>query len=594
MFSSLFPFLLLPLTFKRSIADSAPEISVEIYFTDYTIHRFKIDPFAPASCNWIPFHFLPGSKTITPHIFAITASPQLPPTVQLDSLDFSIHLGDNAIDCEDARRVLYRGDVAGEAYNLTLPYYAPDYFEDDIERAGRMELRERMFVRSDEDVLDLDEFGNRIWPLVELPDIPEEEEEEEKKPKGSKDTNNNSGKGRKDSSEYLFPGSLGGPDSDDYDDKYGPGFQGFGVPRNSPEQWRGRQELRREEAKEEEKEEEEREEEEKDDRERGFSYVSPPRGGGFSLQLQRRPPNRRQGPNSYSPRDNYYGLGNVADRIYQATGRTLRLRPGEHDPALDIDLSDPEMSAILFPSRQRNPVSQPPKLNTESANAKSDVEELDASPEIFNEDRPLERPLMAEFDAVLGQDANYGDNERLTQTSGEQEYESPIDMRGNFNYDAPDGDQEEGDPESPVIKKRSLSISPSATKRLHKRVIEVPEGQPGPVQLDFVEPDPVQPDPAEPTPSLGFDEPGQIAMDAQARLIQADRFLGFQEPYKLLEPPASFVIRAKFSEKKPVSDGYKFRELEDLPPPANYDPDDLLNLPDHLLEFLSRERQYKH
>ncbi|KAF3081415.1 hypothetical protein TWF103_003730 [Orbilia oligospora] len=544
MFSSLFPFLLLPLTFKRSIADSAPEISVEIYFTDYTIHRFKIDPFAPASCNWIPFHFLPGSKTITPHIFAITASPQLPPTVQLDSLDFSIHLGDNAIDCEDARRVLYRGDVAGEAYNLTLPYYAPDYFEDDIERAGRMELRERM--------------------------------------------------GRKDSSEYLFPGSLGGPDSDDYDDKYGPGFQGFGVPRNSPEQWRGRQELRREEAKEEEKEEEEREEEEKDDRERGFSYVSPPRGGGFSLQLQRRPPNRRQGPNSYSPRDNYYGLGNVADRIYQATGRTLRLRPGEHDPALDIDLSDPEMSAILFPSRQRNPVSQPPKLNTESANAKSDVEELDASPEIFNEDRPLERPLMAEFDAVLGQDANYGDNERLTQTSGEQEYESPIDMRGNFNYDAPDGDQEEGDPESPVIKKRSLSISPSATKRLHKRVIEVPEGQPGPVQLDFVEPDPVQPDPAEPTPSLGFDEPGQIAMDAQARLIQADRFLGFQEPYKLLEPPASFVIRAIFSEKKPVSDGYKFRELEDLPPPANYDPDDLLNLPDHLLEFLSRERQYKH
>ncbi|EGX49428.1 hypothetical protein AOL_s00078g461 [Orbilia oligospora ATCC 24927] len=591
MFSSLLPFLLLPLTFKRTIADSAPEISVEIYFTDYTIHRFKIDPFTPANCNWIPFHFLPGSKTITPRIFAITASPQLPPTIQLDSLDFSIHLGDNAIDCEDTRRVLYRGDVAGEAYNLTLPYYAPGYSGNDVERAERVELRERMFVRSDENALDLDELGNRIWPLVELPDIPEEDDDEGKKSKGDKDNNNNSGMGRKDSSEYLFPGSLGGPDSDDYDDKYGPGFQGFGVPRNSPEKWRGRQELRREEAKEEAKEEEEREEEEKDDRERGFSYVSPPRGGGFSLQLQRRPPNRRQGLGSYSPRDNYYGLGNVADRIYQATGRTLRLRPGEHDPALDIDLSDPEMSAILFPPRQRNPVSQPPKLNTESANAKSDVEELDASPEIFNEDRPLERPLMAEFDAVLGQDANYGDNERLTQTSGEQEYESPIDIGGNFNYDAPDGDQGEGDPDSPVIKKRSLSISPSATKRLHKRVIEVPEGQPGPAQLDLVQPDPVQPDPTEPTPSLGFGEPGQIAMDTQARLIRAGRFHGFQEPYMLFEPPASFVIRAKFSEKKPVSAGYRFRELEDLPPPANYDPDDLISLPDHLLEFLSRERQ---
>ncbi|KAF3242033.1 hypothetical protein TWF192_008802 [Orbilia oligospora] len=400
MRSSLLPFLL-PLTFKRVTADSAPEISVEIYFQDYTIHRFNVDPFAPANCNWIPFHFLPGSKTITPSIFAITASPQLPPTVQLDSLDFSIHLGDNAIGCEDARQTSYLGGVTGEAYNLTLP-------------------------------------------------------------------------------------------------------------------------------------------------------------------------------------------------IYQATGRTLRLRPGEHDPALDIDLSDPEMSAIIFPPRQRNPVSQPPKLNTESANAKSDAEELDASPEIFDEDRPLERPLMAEFNAVLGQDANYGDNERLTQTSGEKEDESPIDMGGNFNYDFPDGDQREGDPDSPVIKKRSLSTSPSATKRLHKRVIEVPEVQPDLAdQLELVQPDPVQPDPAEPTPSPGFGESGQIAMDAQAQLRRADRFVLSQEPYKLLEAPASFVIRAKLSEKK-VSDSYKFQELEDLPPLPNYDPEDLLNLSDSLLEFLSRERPYKH
>ncbi|KAF3187588.1 hypothetical protein TWF788_001812 [Orbilia oligospora] len=593
MRSSLLPFLL-PLTFKRVTADSAPEISVEIYFQDYTIHRFNIDPFAPANCNWIPFHFLPGSKTITPSIFAITASPQLPPTVQLDSLDFSIHLGDNAIGCEDARQTSYLGGVTGEAYNLTLPYYAPNFFERDIERARRMETRERTFVRSNEDMLELDELGNRIQPLVELPDIPEEEEEGEKSPRGNKDTNNNSGRGRRDSSEYLFPGSLGGPDSDDYDDKYGPGFQGFGVPHNSPQKWRGRQELRREEAKEEAKEEEEREEEEKDDREPGFSYISPPRGGGFSLQLQRRPPDRRRGPDSYSSRSNYYGLGNVADRIYQATGRTLRLRPGEHDPALDIDLSDPEMSAIIFPPRQRNPVSQPPKLNTESANAKSDAEELDASPEIFDEDRPLERPLMTEFNAVLGQDANYGDNERLTQTSGEKEDESPIDMGGNFNYDFPDGDQREGDPDSPVIKKRSLSTSPSATKRLHKRVIEVPEVQPDLAdQLELVQPDPVQPDPAEPTPSPGFGESGQIAMDAQAQLRRADRFVLSQEPYKLLEAPASFVIRAKLSEKK-VSDSYKFQELEDLPPLPNYDPEDLLNLSDSLLEFLSRERPYKH
>ncbi|KAK6504375.1 hypothetical protein TWF506_002576 [Arthrobotrys conoides] len=581
MLFSILPFLLLPLTFKESIANSAPEIAVEIYFTDYTIHRFKIDPFSPALCNWIPFHFLSGSTTLTPRIFAILASPELPPTLQIDRFDFSIHLGDNAIGCEDTRQTLFSGGVAGEAYNLTLPYFAPEYHENDVERARRMETRERTstFVRGNEGRLDFDEFGNRIRPLAEVP-----VEEEEEEPRNNQNNNgNNSGRNRKDSPEYLFPSSLGGPGSDDEDDNVRLDFGGsrFTAPRNSPGGWRRTGELQKEEA----KESEEREEESKDNSEDMFKYTSPPPrgGGGFSLQLQRRPQNYRQSQNSYSsPDDNFYGLANIANRIYQATGRNFRPIPGQHDPALDIDLSDPTMSEILFPPRQRNLVSQPPNPNTESA--RSNVEELDASPELFDENRPLARGLMGEFNAVQGQGVDYGDNDQLTEDSGEGEKDSPVDMTGNFNYDAvPDGGEGQGDQESPLIKKRSLPITPSQTKRLQKRVIESIDEQ-----LDPDQPNPVQPEPAQPTPSLGFGESQRIAMEAQEQVRLADTY-GSQPPYGLIDKPAAFKIRVSFSEKK-VSEASRTREIEEMAPISFDDSDDqTIELSDPLLEFLSRE-----
>ncbi|KAK6343058.1 hypothetical protein TWF718_008434 [Orbilia javanica] len=587
--------LLLPLTIPPATAESPPTISVDIFFTDYTIRHFKIDPTSPAACTWIPFPHLTGPTSLTTldtktrpyaRIFAIRAEPQLPPHLQLDSLELTIYLNDNALTCEDKKQALYNYEDSagvGRSYNLTLPYFAPTYDWSDLQTSEAMERTRRLKALNGGVVVEEDEDGNIIWPEEEV-DIPDSDgdsdsdddyNDEEREKKKGKDKDIKTGKRRKDSPRYPQIPDPEGYDNDDYDDF--PGFGGislFSVPRNDIERLR-----------EEEKVASEYEEERKDNED--FYSSPPPRGrGGFSLSLQRRPVLGRTST-QYNDDDQ-----SVAAKIYRATGRHFRNIPGYHDPALDIDLSDPAMSDILFPPRNprninpapANPLDVSPDSNINDGNGG----ENDASAQIFGR-RPTTRNLNADFDAAIGQNDDYGEIDNLTNDSGGPDAESPVNMEGNFDYDVPGGEE---DPDSPVIKKRSLQLPQSpTTSRLQKRVLE----------------DPVEENPNKPQPSPSFglgaglilpSDPFGAGMAAQDQLRRGEDFPFSQEPYETFSQPASFKLRVKVSTRPSLSgdllsdndsEGLVLLEddyqIPDIPPLEEMD--EVLELPDSLLQFLA-------
>ncbi|KAK6505760.1 hypothetical protein TWF481_007652 [Arthrobotrys musiformis] len=655
-----FSTLLFPLLMTTTEAVSRPQISVDVFFTDNSIHHFKIDPtLLIPQCTWIPFPRASNPSRKTPQIFGIRAEPELPPELQLDSLEFSIFLHANAMDCDDEGPMYIGGPK--DMFNLTLPYIAPNNGWDDFQRAETDERVRRAQAASMGVELEEDEDGNAILSDPEEY-IPADEERKE-----------DSSFKRKDSPRYP-PGGI--PDVDDDDDGF-PGFGGgrglFSVPlsraqpsRNSPakdpfDSWIERTGSRwaREDLEEEEEEAKEASESEKEEKEDFDPYTSPLLVGrlpGVSIDLrpQRGNPARARTNNPYYSTNDDYGTGPrgfvgvsyqrptypgykpdpsepiVVDYIYRPpiNRRPIGIDVSEYrNTVLDAQLGELRPSP---PNRNFNPFSPPPEALDESS-------ELDASDAgIFEDNRPTERNLMADFNGVAGQDPYYGDNDRLTEVSGDMEYDSPIDMQGNFDYgppldeedlglgqlfdegDAPnDGveavDEQNGDPVepgspgwpgSPAMKKRSLPPPPSPTKphRLQKRVVE-----------NYVEADPANPIPSPDLSSAAnLNRPAPLSEPYLAAMERADQeytIRTFQEPYRTFGPPAAFILRAKVTRRRNFSgelqtdsEGDSLEQLQagpggfllgddykapDLPPVEELG-DEVLDLPDKLLEFLSK------
>ncbi|KAK6532739.1 hypothetical protein TWF281_006915 [Arthrobotrys megalospora] len=442
--STLLP-LFLPLTAPLAAADAPPQVDVDFYFSDLSIQHFKVAITDDPECIWVPFPYKSGR--VSPRIGAIKAEPDI--SLAVESIDFTLYLGDDALTCSNET----------ESYQLTLPYLAPGYNWNSIMDANAQEQRRRLAAMRNGETLEQDEHGNIIQSEDDEPDTQDPKNGAKKRPDPPLLRSNRKDDKGDDDDDDLGPGPYNGGASL-------PGLLKLQPVRPSPEDQRGSRWMKDEgPLKEEEKEPSEHEEEEKNDDE---PYG--PRGNrGQTRNLQRGARGRTGRVRNIDPfallANPAIGAGGSGRRhirpedtvLDRRLGRALRNSGRVYgNPALDLpDVTGPEG---ILSSEELNPpppagrggLSQPPNPGPIQWSPESQESEA----EVF-EKLPVNRNLMALFDEVVNQDANYGDDEELTEGSGEGQPDSPIPMEGNFGpYNGDDLDPDQ--PDSPVVKKRDL------------------------------------------------------------------------------------------------------------------------------------------
>ncbi|KAK6335842.1 hypothetical protein TWF730_003217 [Orbilia blumenaviensis] len=527
-------------------AESPPQISVNVYFTDYTLHTTLVDATTttttttPPACNHIPFPIPRNpSSPQQPKIFGInatmTGSSGIPDSWSFDGFEFMLYTGDYALGCSDDGYGYGFGDEdededGGGVYNLTLPYIAPTYDTADFRIAdgggGDDGVVDQPVYYDGYDGDDITHTEQSVYKILDhngevkyVHDVPIRQ---------------------------YYPPRMIRNIEDDYPELLNPPFS---PPRNSPVAAEGLEypaSRSREGGVEEVKRESEDEEEEK-----------------LDIPLRRIPPASAAGLNS-------------------RPDRTPSI-PWYHNPALDLDLTDPENADLYRPprlSRARPRLMTPKRQRNQEEEEKEEEEgeeeEKEESPQIFDT-LPLQRNLLAEMNAAAGQDlAGYDLEDNLTDDSGLADPESPINMEGNFIV--PFDDDDDGDDEQP---------NPPAAdtgSRLQKRVIEDPTTSPPPNRNNNNNNN---------HNSLAH----QMALQDLIRLKIA--YPNSQPPYLLINRPAAFTIRAKFSKPDDynniINNNYNYGSpsnggIGGGGGPEAYNPDTedtSLLIPDDLLELLA-------
>ncbi|KAK6533666.1 hypothetical protein TWF694_002599 [Orbilia ellipsospora] len=123
---------LLPLLIALTLttAEIESHINLKIYFTDNTITALSIDPKAEPYCRGIDFPLRKPQSFSAPKIGAIIAESHIASTEQINGIDFSVYVGEDALSCDDYEK---------PPYDIFLPYYAPGWNAkkvEDIESGG--------------------------------------------------------------------------------------------------------------------------------------------------------------------------------------------------------------------------------------------------------------------------------------------------------------------------------------------------------------------------------------------------------------------------------------------------------------------------